>query len=1043
MPDPTFDELLSAYLDGETSPAERELVERLLESSDPVIARETKRRLDALARVSDALRSLPIEAAPVELASSIRQRAEREQLLASLPPVSAETSEPAVAPLAAVAASVVPASVAHPPAASGPRRLKVWVAVVGSLAATACAVGLMMGPLEWNRWRGMGSPERTLARSERPESTNGWRDFPSGDTFETASRSHAPLDEMAADNSSLALGVRDPSGETVQAREDRERAFSKAVSNPAAQEREAFEGYARKGMAGNPDGSLAAGSPGRAVREGDTVAQRDAAPFRNGNPDAGNTFRDKSGESAKSVPEQLAGAQPRARMNVPSAARSSVNQPMGGVGMGGGGGPAISNRVAGRAERPRPSAATAGAGAAEAQAASAAPYGLMANNAPGGFIVPSRVGIGQIVPYFSNVEGKIAVIEMQVLDFEEAVGGFRVLLQENGVASVDPSSAMGDSDADSLHRQDADAKELPALKDGIARLEGERRKTKLLFAPADKQSLADIKAKQRDDATAATAPTRVFSESAEGAAVRKSQKEPPAAGPAMASSLRQGASDAAPGVQARPQAPETYVLYVDAAPEQIIAAYQQLIAVGNGNVMNGIFRNPVSLLDSRDEPSLAVDEVSKAATFDSTGQANLSKKALARSPQTEPESKPDAKNEFDSKSRAGLAVKDGKPGKAPFADGGDRYDGSRQIESQDAIDESNYALSPSQEQQVVSQINRFYVARSQQENPGEPNKADSDRVANSRRLSEEVNGKPASGNGQELPGKGAPLAKSNAGEKPLPAPAAAPAVSSPPASKTPPAPAGEANGKPSPKTSPAGDRLGDAKKESKRDISDTARGTTKPAEQKPSGRPISSSPPLPPREDESKRPSISPDDSRRSLVTESLWFGPAIAEVPGEPLPAARSFQYGFRVPVDPDLESNNADVSSKDAAALSATEPGARAGEFGRQRKSRRDARAFDVPAGEPTDHRNLNGYANGQKSSGVPTADGEAKSFETRGENLSAKALGQKATPSSEKAGEPAVAAPPSSVKVLFVFQRAPAPSTPVAEPVSVPVKPAPGGK
>jgi hypothetical protein len=1040
MPDPTFDELLSAYLDGEVSPAERELVERLLESSDPVIARETKRRLDALARVSDALRSLPIEAAPPELAPSIRQRAEREQLLASLPLMSAETSEPAIAPLPAVAASVVPALQTSRPAASSPRRLKMWVAVVGSLAATACAVGLMFGPLEWNRWRGSASPGSILARSERPESASGWQDFAVRDTFETASRGHAPLDEMAAESSPTALGVRDPSGETFKAMEDRELAFSKVVSNPAAREREAVEGYARKGMPGNADGSVAAGSPGRPVLEGDAVAQRDAAPSRNGNPEAGNAFRYKSGESAKSLPERLAGTQPRARMNVPSTARSSVNQPMGGGGMGGGGGPAVSNRVAGRAELPRPSAAAAGSGAVEAQAASAAPYGLVANDALGGFIVPSRVGIGQVVPYFSNVEGKIAVIELRVLDFEEAVGGFRILLQENGVASVDASSALGDSDTDSLHRRDADARELPALQDGIARKDGERKKTKVLFAPADKQSLADIKAKRPEDATAATAPPVVFSEPAEGAAVRKSQKEPPAAGPAVASNLRQNNSDAAPGAQkARPQAPETYVLYVDAAPEQIIAAYQQLISVGNGNVMNGIFRNPVSLLDSRDDPSLADSDELRASRMDSAEHGNPSKRALARGPQAKPASKSDAKNEFGSDSRAGLAVTDGKPGEAPLPDGGNRKDGLRQIESQDAIDESNYALSPSQEQQVVSEINRFYVARSQQENLGDPYKTDSDRVVSSRRLAEEVNGKPASGNGLELPGKGVPLPKSNAGEKPLPA---APAVPPQPAFKTPQAPAGEANGKPSPKTSPAGDRSGDAKKESKRDISDNARGTTKPAEQKPSGQPISSPPPPPPRGDEAKLRSISPDDSRHSLVTESLWFGPAIAEVPGEPLPAARSFQYGFRVPIDQEFEGDNSSLSSKDAVALPAKEQGAKAAEFGRQRNSRRDKRALDGPAGAPVGDRNLNPYANGQKSSGGPTADGEAKASETRGENLSAKALGQKVTPSSEKAGEPAASVPSPSVKVLFVFQRAPSPPA-AAQPAPIPAKPSAGGK
>jgi anti-sigma factor RsiW len=57
-----FDELLSAYLDGEVSPEERAAVERRLEQSPAL--RET---LDELSEVGDLIRSLPLARAPVDL----------------------------------------------------------------------------------------------------------------------------------------------------------------------------------------------------------------------------------------------------------------------------------------------------------------------------------------------------------------------------------------------------------------------------------------------------------------------------------------------------------------------------------------------------------------------------------------------------------------------------------------------------------------------------------------------------------------------------------------------------------------------------------------------------------------------------------------------------------------------------------------------------------------------------------------------------------------------------------------------------------------
>jgi len=73
-------ELLSAYLDGEVSPQERSDVERLLET-----APELREELNDFARLSDLLRALPRESAPVELSAAIRHEAERKSLLGPEP----------------------------------------------------------------------------------------------------------------------------------------------------------------------------------------------------------------------------------------------------------------------------------------------------------------------------------------------------------------------------------------------------------------------------------------------------------------------------------------------------------------------------------------------------------------------------------------------------------------------------------------------------------------------------------------------------------------------------------------------------------------------------------------------------------------------------------------------------------------------------------------------------------------------------------------------------------------------------------------------
>src|SRR5687768_11680260 len=101
-------ELLSAYFDGEASPAEHTEAERLLHASA-----EARRELDEIGQLPDLVRGLPYERLPEHFAVQVLARAEREMLLAG------------------------PA--AGTPVVKPPRRRAQWFAV-GSLVATAALV---------------------------------------------------------------------------------------------------------------------------------------------------------------------------------------------------------------------------------------------------------------------------------------------------------------------------------------------------------------------------------------------------------------------------------------------------------------------------------------------------------------------------------------------------------------------------------------------------------------------------------------------------------------------------------------------------------------------------------------------------------------------------------------------------------------------------------------------------------------------------------------------------------------------------------------
>ncbi|MBT4864819.1 MAG: hypothetical protein HON53_06785, partial [Planctomycetaceae bacterium] len=82
-------ELLSAYFDGELSPEDRQRAEQMLEESV-----DARRDIDGVAELSELVKSLPTEPAPVELLPAVMRQAERETLLPTdiAPPVASKVS---------------------------------------------------------------------------------------------------------------------------------------------------------------------------------------------------------------------------------------------------------------------------------------------------------------------------------------------------------------------------------------------------------------------------------------------------------------------------------------------------------------------------------------------------------------------------------------------------------------------------------------------------------------------------------------------------------------------------------------------------------------------------------------------------------------------------------------------------------------------------------------------------------------------------------------------------------------------------------------
>ncbi|MFN0198916.1 MAG: anti-sigma factor family protein, partial [Planctomycetaceae bacterium] len=141
------DDWVSAYYDGELSPAEREEADRRLQTSA-----EARTELEELGRLSQALRSLPAAVAPAELRHAVLQQAERSMLISS--PAADELS---------------PHRVVQKPRRTASRR---WQSVSVAIAA---GVIVTTSLVLWNGIPRQNSEGLTIVRNEADTTVDGTR----------------------------------------------------------------------------------------------------------------------------------------------------------------------------------------------------------------------------------------------------------------------------------------------------------------------------------------------------------------------------------------------------------------------------------------------------------------------------------------------------------------------------------------------------------------------------------------------------------------------------------------------------------------------------------------------------------------------------------------------------------------------------------------------------------------------------------------------------------------------------------------------------
>lgn len=477
----------------------------------------------------------------------------------------------------------------------------------------------------------------------------------------------------------------------------------------------------------------------------------------------------------------------------------------------------------------------------------------------GGFIVPTRLGIGKIVPYFSNVEGKIAVIEMRVVDFDQSIGGFRVLLQKNGVEAIDAplelaevadpegparKSMSGSAPAASGARSfgnkasggPSDGEDRPSGKPNAPK--GSPPETVALPAKPPAGKTADLKSGNpkalEELPQVKTSPATAGTANAFGKEREATASERTSASPAQGN-LRSGQSvaggpiskEGAKVAEAGAAAPQMFVVYVDASPEQIISALEEMEAGGNSAALS-VISEPVSLQVA--EANGRVQDEPEAGTSPQPVDPSLKKAASAPANDKQTEAL---------RVNRGLGERAARPGSVGYE-----------------------ALTPRQEQLVVDNLNRYYDAY------GEASRSSGADNASSTSQKSLTASKDDSG-----------TSRRTRPERPSPEVA----------------------------TSPAGERAAKKKGASEKASveSDVSREESTTKREVLAGR-------------DRKQTTAAKDDRgdavadrrNRSMADvdgRSLWFdlqsdGAALAEIPGEPLPAPRSIQFGFALPADDEV---------------------------------------------------------------------------------------------------------------------------------------------
>lgn len=387
-----FSLLLSAYLDGEVTAAERAEVERQLEASA-----DARRQLTELRQLSGLVRELPTPPMPLELGPAIIQQLERHTLLAADAAIatpggvgnghvvaalrpSAGSATPTTLPTAAVPAATL--TTAGSTTATSPQPAAVrgwhreWMVVSGGLLTTVAALVMMLQVMEHST-EFPGVDHGSMATSERSWGVIG--------TAPMMARNEMPRGETVAQRSAApAMGRFSQSVDTKDS-------FAK-MQAPAAPAGVVADGrQSNLGLAPAPARSL----------------HRDEYPL----------LSEREGLSDSPPPESAAKLEQLERRKR-TGPLDSLGGGMGGVGGGTGAGGAMGPNQYFDEFAPQ-----------QDEEETVAAFGRSLPQATNF----ANCSIGDVVPYLANDGTNVAVVEVTVVDIDRAAAQCQVLLRRNRV----------------------------------------------------------------------------------------------------------------------------------------------------------------------------------------------------------------------------------------------------------------------------------------------------------------------------------------------------------------------------------------------------------------------------------------------------------------------------------------------------------------------------------------------------------------------------------------------------------------------------------